>query len=274
MIEPTPLNLADYASFFAPRARDTNKGSFGSVLIIGGAAGMMGSVILAGMAALRCGAGLVSIATRDAHSVSISAIHPELMAHGVDDPEDLVPLLNKATVIVIGPGLGQTLWSRQMLELAFHSAKPLVVDADALNLLAQAPCNNDRWILTPHPGEAARLLGCTTHDIQADRIACAKQLQQRYSGVVVLKGAGSLVCGTDSLSICEQGNPGMATGGMGDVLSGVMGALLAQGFDLLSAAQCGVCLHATAGDLAAQALGQRGLIASDLWPYLQGLVNG
>ncbi len=274
MSEPTALHLVSFASQLAPRTRNANKGSFGHVLIIGGASGTMGSVILSGMAALRCGAGLVSIATRHAHCAGISSHYPELMVHGVDDPADLVPQLAKASVIVIGPGLGQTTWSQQLLALAFTTLKPLVIDADALNLLAQqAPCHCDQWVLTPHPGEASRLLACSVNEIQTNRVDAVQQLQQRYGGVAVLKGAGTLVSSAESLSICYQGNPGMATAGMGDVLTGVIGALLAQGFDLAKAAQCGVCLHAVAGDLAAQALGQRGLIASDLWSYLHTLVN-
>ncbi len=267
------IDFAHFSSRLAPRKRETNKGSFGHVLIIGGALGTMGSVILSAMAALRCGAGLVSIATCNAHCVSISAHYPELMVHGVDDPNELISLLAKASVIVIGPGLGQSLWSQQLVTLVLNTAKPLVVDADALNLLAQAPRACEQWILTSHPGEAARLLACTISAIQCRRPQSVQQLQRRYGGVVVLKGAGTLVATAASLSICQQGNPGMATAGMGDVLSGVIGALLAQGFDLKSAAQCGVCLHAMAGDLAATALGQRGLIASDLWLYLHQLVN-
>ena len=149
----------------------------------------------------------------------------------------------------------------------------MVVDADALNLLAVEPAHRDNWILTPHAGEAARLLGQTVEQVQADRIAAAVALQQKYGGVVVLKGAGTLVVNaTGDIAICSQGNPGMASGGMGDVLTGVIASLLAQGCDLTEAAQQGVCLHAHAADLAAQD-GQRGLLASDIFPYLRRLLG-
>ena len=150
---------------------------------------------------------------------------------------------------------------------------PKIIDADGLNLLAQYPQKSEKWILTPHPGEAARLLHCTTEDIQADRVNSVTELQATYGGVVILKGAGSLISTATTLSVCHAGNPGMASGGMGDILSGVIGGLVAQGVTLQQAAELGVCLHASAGDLAAQQLGERGLIASDLMPYLHKLVN-
>jgi NAD(P)H-hydrate epimerase len=150
----------------------------------------------------------------------------------------------------------------------------MVLDADALNLLAEDPLHRDNWILTPHPGEAARLLGVETPAIQADRFGTVDQLQQRYGGVVVLKGAGTLVRAADAnTGLCAQGNPGMASGGMGDILSGILGGLLAQGFTLNEAAQLGTCLHAAAGDAAAKSAGERGLLASDLLPWVRRLAN-
>ena len=270
----------------ASRKHDAHKGHFGHVLIIGGDAGMSGAVRLAGEAAARVGAGLVSIATQPTHAALISATRPELMCHGVTRAQDLTPLLARATVIIIGPGLGQTTWAQELLTavLEHTPSVPIVIDADALNLLAhyhQDGSNYERfnWILTPHPGEAARLLGCDTSAIQNDRYAAVQQLRHQFGGVNVLKGAGTLVLGNDPTAtprICVEGNPGMATGGMGDVLSGVIGGLVAQqlslNLDLTTAAYLGVALHAHAGDLAARD-GERGLLASDLFPYLRQLVN-
>ncbi|HEX23206.1 MAG TPA: NAD(P)H-hydrate dehydratase, partial [Chromatiales bacterium] len=233
--------------------------------------GMSGAARLAGEAALRCGAGLVSLVTRPEHVAAISAARPELMCHGVGDAIALKSLLHRATVLAIGPGLGQGVWGRQLLGAALASRLPLVVDADALNLLAAEPARRAQWVLTPHPGEAARLLGQTTSEIQADRLAAARALQQKYGGVVVLKGAGTLIVDSaGDVSLCSAGNPGMASGGMGDVLTGVIAALMAQGLACDEAARRGVCLHAAAADRAAAA-GQHGLLASDLFPHLREL---
>ena len=258
-----------------PRRADAHKGDFGHVLVVGGEQGMAGAARLAAEAAARCGAGLVSVATRAVHAASLNAGRPELMVHAVERPADLQPLLLRASIVVVGPGLGQGDWSRQLLEKVLDSGLPLVVDADALNLLARDPCTRDNWILTPHPGEAARLLGRSTAEVGADRFAAAGELAVRYQGVAVLKGAGSLIATPDeALRLCDRGNPGMASGGMGDVLSGVLGALLAQGMAPFEAASAGVFLHAQAADLAAAAQGERGLLASDLLPYLRELING
>ena len=256
-----------------PRARSAHKGCYGHVLVIGGDHGMAGAVRMAGEAALRSGAGLVSIATRLSHAPVISAARPELMAHGVEIVADLHKLFEKATVIAIGPGLGRSAWAQAMLSAVIETSKPIVMDADALNLLAENPVKRDNWILTPHPGEAARLLKTTTADIQAHRFGTARKIQQDYGGVCVLKGAGSLIDhGQDPVALCDAGNPGMASAGMGDVLTGVIVGLLAQGLDLIASARLGVCIHALAGDRAAVA-GERGIIATDLFGYIHRLVN-
>lgn len=258
----------------SPRAVDAHKGHFGHVLVVGGEQGMSGAARLAAEAAARCGAGLVSVATRAGHAAGLNAGCPELMVHAVSGVADLQPLLARASVVVVGPGLGQGDWSRHLFEAALDSRLPLVVDADALNLLARDPCQRDNWILTPHPGEAGRLLDCTATEVGEDRFAALGQLVERYRGVVVLKGAGTLtMTGGEPVHLCARGNPGMASGGMGDVLSGVLAALLAQGLDAFTAAGAGVFLHASAADLAARQQGQRGLLASDLMPWLRGLVN-
>jgi NAD(P)H-hydrate epimerase len=235
---------------------------------------MAGAVRLAAEAAVRCGAGLVSVATRAENVPGLNAGCYELMVHGVGQAAELDALLSRASVVVIGPGLGQSRWSRQLFERVVASKLPLVVDADALNLLARDPLSRDNWILTPHPGEAGRLLEQATAAIQQDRFAAIRQLVDRYHGVLVLKGAGSLVAaGSGPIRLCDQGNPGMASGGMGDVLSGVLAALLAQGLGLFEAASAGVWLHAKAADLAAGEHGERGLLAGDLLPFLRKLIN-
>ena len=234
---------------------------------------MAGAARLAGEAALRCGAGLVSVATRAEHSAAIMAACPELICHGVENARQLKALLAKASVIVIGPGLGQGGWATELLSAVLETTQPLVVDADALNLLAREPVCQQRWILTPHPGEAARLLRQDTAAIQSDRFAAAAAIHRKYGGVTVLKGAGSIVHSAGQAPmVCAAGNPGMAAAGMGDVLSGVLGGLLAQGLTPVQAARAGVCVHACAGDRAACA-GERGLLARDVIAQLRGVMN-
>jgi len=256
------------------READAHKGDFGHVLVVGGNRGMAGAARLAAEAAARCGAGLVSVACRAENVPGLNAGCYELMVHGVQQAAELDPLLSRASVVVIGPGLGQGRWSRQLFERVLASKLPLVVDADALNLLTRDPLSRDNWILTPHPGEAGRLLGQATSVIQQDRFAAIRRLVERYKGVLVLKGAGSLIAAASGpIRLCDQGNPGMASGGMGDVLSGVLAALLAQGLGLFDAASAGVWLHGKAADLAAGEHGERGLLAGDLMPFLRKLIN-
>ncbi len=241
--------------------------------MVGGAPGFSGAVKLAAEAALRVGAGLVSIATHPEHAAMLTVARPEIMCHAVTASEELHPLIEKANVIALGPGLQLTEWSKILFDTAAASHKPLIVDADALNWLAEHPRQNAHWVLTPHPGEAARLLKMTVQAVQENRVAAVQALQQKYGGVAVLKGAGTLVLSADHQpAICPFGNPGMATGGMGDVLTGVIAGLTAQHHDLTITAQLGVLVHALAGDLAAKQ-GERGMIASDLMPYLRQIVN-
>jgi len=257
------------------RARDSHKGRYGHVLAIGGDHGAGGSIRLTAEAALRVGAGLVSVATREAHVVAVLSSCPELMPQGVHVARNLGPLLERATVLALGPGLGREDWGRGLWQVALDAGKPTVLDADGLNLLAEHPrALPEQIVLTPHPGEAARLLKCTTAQVQADRFAAARALAQTHRAVVVLKGAGSLIASpAGELALCPWGNPGMASGGSGDAQTGVIAGLLAQGLSPWEAACLGTGVHARAGDLAARA-GERGLLASDLFPYLRALVNG
>ncbi len=258
-----------------PRLRGSHKGDFGHLLIVGGGPGMPGAVRLAAEAAARSGAGLVSVATHSQHAASLNTGRPEMMVRAVECASDLDPLLVHATVVVVGPGLGQSVWSQELLEKVLESRLPLVVDADALNLLANDPLHKDNWVLTPHPGEAARLLKCSIPAIQRDRFSAVKDLQAKFGGVTLLKGAGTLVAsGALPMGLCSLGNPGMASGGMGDVLSGVTGALLAQGMPTGRAAGQAVCVHARAADLLAERHGERGLLAGDLSTEIRRLING
>jgi NAD(P)H-hydrate epimerase len=254
-----------------PRARSAHKGRSGLVLLVGGDRGYTGAILLASRAALRTGAGLVAVATRGEHAAMLAAALPEAMFKGTDQGDDLLDRADKAKVIAIGPGLGRSEWAARLWKAALATPLPLVVDADALNLLAAEPLRRGNWVLTPHPGEAARLLGCGIADIERDRVAAVRALVQRYGGSVVLKGAGSLI-GGERLAVCPFGNPGMAVGGMGDALTGVIAALIAQGLGLQAAAEVGVAVHALAGDLAARD-GERGLLPSDLIECLRGVVN-
>lgn len=256
-----------------PRHRTAHKGEFGHLLIIAGNHGMAGAARLAAEAALRVGSGLVTVATRVEHLAAMAAVRPEVMWRGVETAADLRPLLQRATVVAIGPGLGQDGWAQQLFNGAVESGLPMVVDADALNLLALQPLKNSDWILTPHPGEAGRLLQCSAAAINQDRFHAVGALSQQYGGVVVLKGAGTLVAdATSEVAVCSGGNPGMASAGMGDVLTGVIGGLLAQGLNPNQAAQCGVALHAAAADTAAVA-GERGMLATDLFASFRLLLN-
>ena len=276
-IEPAAFAYrADALSGLFPlRPRDSHKGRNGHVLCIGGDYGSGGAILLATDAALHCGAGLASVATRVAHVPALLARRPEAMAHAIEDAAGLAPLLERADVIAIGPGLGQDAWGRALFDAALACAKPRVFDADALNLLARASHRLDgRDVITPHPGEAARLLGITVADVQRDRFAAAQALCECFGAQVVLKGAGSIVASPDAApAVICAGNPGMAVGGMGDLLTGCIAALLAQGFPPRDAAIAGALLHAGAGDAAARDAGERGLLPSDLLPWLRRLAN-
>lgn len=268
------LDQTIFCNTIAPRQKNSHKGCYGHVLVIGGGIGMPGATFLTAFAAFRIGAGSVSIATLPEHAQNMLPMLPETMIYPVKGVEDLLPLLTQATIVVIGPGLGEDQWANSLFQATLSAQLPLVIDASALRLLALQPQHDDNWILTPHPGEAASLLATTVKDIQSDRCQSAHLIQQRFGGSVVLKGVGSIITsGTDETYLCTAGNPGMASAGMGDVLSGVIGGLLAQGMRLTDAAKLGVWLHAKAADNATLHHGERGLIASDLMPYLRREIN-
>lgn len=265
------LGLNDLSLALPRRSRIAHKGVHGHLLIIGGNRGSVGAALLAARGALRTGVGLVSVATRARHAVPMTAAQPEVMAHAVENVEDLRPLLDRCNAIAIGPGLGQDEWARALWsEVASYPR--LVVDADALNLLALMPRRHDSWILTPHPGEAGRLLGTSAASVQEDRPGALRSLVAHYGGFPLLKGAGSLAWRGDMMALCPLGNPGMAVGGAGDVLTGVIGALVAQGLQPPAAATAGMLLHAHAGDLAAVG-GERGMLPSDLITALRQAAN-
>lgn len=275
-VSPAAFTLDDriIQQVLQKRPRNSHKGDFGDVLLVGGGLGMPGAICLAAKAALRVGAGRATAATRPEHLSHLLNGLPEAMVLGVHHAEQIQPLLDNAAVCLIGPGLGQDQWAMDLFNLVMASQLPMVIDASALRSLAAHPQYDDNWVLTPHPAEAAALLNCTTADVQQDRLKAVTAIQQRYGGTVVLKGVGSLIK-TDHAEtwLCAAGNPGMSSAGMGDVLGGVIAGLIAQKIPLAEAAKVGVQLHARAGDIAAQLHGERGLLASDLMPYLHQLVN-
>lgn len=274
------IGWSQVAPWIPARQPCAHKGQFGRVLIVGGDEGMGGAVVMAAEAAARTGAGLISVATRSLHVPAILTRCPEVMARAVRSRHDLLPLLERADAVVIGPGLGTGAWSQQLLQVTLESGKPLVLDADALNLIAAQgwadQLQGQTHVMTPHPGEAARLLNCSVADVQSDRFAAAARLQQTFGGVVLLKGAGTLIVGEDegSLpSLANVGNPGMATGGMGDVLSGMIGTFLAQGYGARASAELAACLHGEAARVAAWSKGYISLLPTDLIAALPALLR-
>jgi len=267
------LDANQLEAWLAPRRPTSNKGDHGKLVIIGGDHGTAGAIRMTGEAALRAGAGLVRVLTRIENIPPIITARPELMAHELT-PDSIDASLEWADVVVIGPGLGQQEWGKKALQKVENCRKPMLWDADALNLLAINPDKRHNRILTPHPGEAARLLSCSVAEIENDRLLSAQRLVKRYGGVAVLKGAGTIVaCESGALSIIDAGNAGMASGGMGDVLSGIIGALLGQHFNPYEAASVGCVVHGVAADKLAARYGTRGMLATDLFDTLRRVVN-
>ena len=259
--------------FLAPRPHTAHKGMYGRVLVIGGDHGFGGAALLSAESALRSGAGMVTLATRTEHVPAALTRMPEIMSAGIHSANQLMTLIEAASVLVVGPGLGQDSWGRSLLSAAANADRPQVWDADALNQLATRqvvlPKNS---VITPHPGEAARLLGISTQEVQNDRAAAAHALARTFNAVCVLKGSGSLIADVDGrLALCDRGHPAMATAGLGDVLAGLTGALMAQHMSAFDAACLAVWLHASAG----QKIGAsgRGMAASDIIPAIRQLLE-
>ena len=265
-------DASQLTGWLPPRRPTSHKGDHGRLVIVGGDHGTAGAIRMTGEAALRCGAGLVRVLTRSDNIIPIVTARPELMVHELT-PQTLEESLEWADVVVIGPGLGLQAWGKQALQKVENFRKPMLWDADALNLLAINPDKRHNRILTPHPGEAARLLNCSVAEIESDRLLSAQRLVKRYGGVAVLKGAGTVIASEDALGIIDAGNAGMASGGMGDVLSGIIGALLGQKLPLYDAACAGCVAHGAAADQLAARYGTRGMLASDLFCTLRRVVN-
>lgn len=267
------LDARQTGEWLHPRRPCSNKGDHGRLVVIGGDIGFAGAIRMASEAALRSGAGLVRVLTHKDHAGPLLTARPELMVQELTD-ESLSEALEWADVVVVGPGLGQKAWGKQALGRVAKSDKPALWDADALNLLAITPEKRQNRVLTPHPGEAARLLGCTVRDIESDRLLSVRKLVEQYGGVVVLKGAGTLIASEQGeLAIADVGNAGMASGGMGDVLSGIIGGLLAQKLTMYDAACAGTVIHGAAADEVARQQGVRGMLATDLLAVIAPLVN-
>lgn len=257
------------------RGINSHKGSHGKLLCVGGNEGTAGAIRLASEAALRTGAGMVRVYTHSNAIMPVSIGRPELMVTS----DNLSEALEWASCVAIGPGLGQDEWAQEtfsdVIKHCINSEKPLIIDADALNLLAMQSIKYKllRCVLTPHPGEAARLLNKTTEEIEADRFSHARFCAQQYSATCVLKGAGTLIDDGQYLWVCEEGNPALAVGGSGDVLTGIIGGLLAQGLTSCEAARYGVTLHAKAADILTEQYGERGMLPSDLFSVVRQLIN-
>lgn len=265
----------DTTQGLAKRKNNSHKGSHGKLLCVGGNSGTAGAIRLTSEAALRTGAGMVKVYTHPDSVLAVSIGRPELMVTATD----LITALEWATCVAIGPGLGKDNWSittfETVMQYCFKHNKPMVVDADALNLIAQnsffASLNDT--VITPHPGEASRLLNCSVGEIEANRYHSVKQLVHKFATTCVLKGAGSIIANKTKTRVCTDGNPALAVGGSGDVLTGIIAALIAQGLTTEHAAYYGVVLHARAGDCAADKHGQIGMLAGDLAPIVRELLN-
>ena len=271
------LNRKTLKGYLRPRSKTSHKGESGHVLLLGGNYGMPGAIIMAAEAAIHCGAGRVTVATREEHLPALAIRRPEVMARAVESKEAMQAMLQGKNVVVAGPGLGQDDWAYTLLREVMASESSVVLDADALNLLSQHPQLRRRRkspiILTPHPGEASRLLQTHSNKIEQDRFSAVAECVEQFGAITLLKGAGTLISdGTDNY-LCSAGNPGMAVAGMGDVLSGVLGALLAQGLDPLKATQLACWLHSSAADDIVAQQGEIGLLATQLMPVIREKLN-
>jgi NAD(P)H-hydrate epimerase len=254
------------------RENHSHKYDYGHILVVGGNEGMAGAARLCAEACLRSGAGLVSVATKDTNSEVILAGRYELMVHGVRKEQQLQELIDRCNVIIIGPGLGRDDWAKTMLSTVLSSELPKVVDADALSLLREIGHKCKNSIITPHSGEAARLLQTESQKVEAHRVNAITSLRQ-ISDVIVLKGSQTLISDDKEIYVNKTGNPALATAGTGDVLAGVIGALLGQKLSLIEAARLGVWLHGLAADAYVNDGNHEGsMIASDLIEYFKKMI--
>lgn len=272
-----PIFLSTYEDIIADlpvRTLSAHKGDSGRLLLVGGAAGYGGAILMCAQGALRAGAGLVKVATDKSNSVAINAARPELMTVDMNNLDEFKEALAWADVIAIGPGLSQSEHAEKLVELVLGADKPAVLDADALNIISRIGNSfSRRTIMTPHAGEAARLLHSTVDKVNADRYHAVYELQQRNGGVVLLKGAGTLVCDGKSITIIKEGSPALASGGMGDLLTGIISALRGQGLSSMQSTVAGACIHGRAGTLSGEDFGIIGTLTLDLLPYIRYLVN-
>jgi len=276
-IRPTPITPKQVAAFLKPRPKDSHKGQFGTVTVIGGDRGTVGAALLAGRAALKMGAGCVHVGLLADNAPVVDMQMPELMLHTASAALSST----KPDVLAVGCGLGQSMAAQKLLYDALQTGAALVLDADALNIIALRPDlrgmlhgRKAPTVCTPHPGEAARLLACSTDDIQADRAAAAHALAKKLNASVVLKGAGSLCATSDGkLYLNQTGNPGMSTAGMGDVLSGMLAAFIAQGISADDALLLAVHLHGAAGDELAKQQATLGMSATEVTEWARWLLN-
>lgn len=258
------ITIDTLKSLLPKRAPDTHKHACGHVVVVGGDAGMSGAPLLAGRSALRAGAGLVTLATHPDSVLPARVSTPELMCHGVHHPQQLVSLLGMADVVVVGPGMQANAWSQAMIQWVVDAGTPMVVDAGALGYLLDKELDLTQCVCTPHPGEAAWMLGVSSAVVQKNRPKATETLVEQFGGTMVLKGAGTLIRHQADTMCCPFGTPGLATAGTGDVLAGMIGALLAQGCTPFDAATLGVGLHALAGEVAAQEKTVYSMLASDV----------
>ena len=273
--QSTPLTrfcAAHLADWLPPRRATSHKGDHGKLVIVGGDRGTAGAIRMCGEAALRSGAGLVRVLTHPENVAPSVTVRPELMVDELTS-QTRKAALQWADVVAIGPGRGQREWGRSALRTVESFNKPMVWDADALNLLAFNPDKRHNRVLTPHPGEAARLLNVSVAEIESDRLLSAQRLVKRYGGVAVLKGAGTVIASDDATGIIDAGNAGMESGGMGHLLSGIIGALRGQKLPLYDAACAGCVAHGAAADRLAARYGTRGMLATDLFCTLRRVVN-
>ena len=274
---PTPITQKQVAAYLKPRPKDSHKGLFGTVTIIGGGTGMVGAALLAGRAALKMGAGQVHVGMLADNAPVVDVLQPELMLHSAANALKST----KPDVLVMGCGLSHGPAAQKVLYDALLLDVPLVLDADALNIIAQRPdlrgmlhTRKALAVCTPHPGEAARLLACSTTDIQADRTGSALALAKKLNCGVALKGAGSICATSDGkLHLNQTGNPGMSSAGMGDVLSGMIAAFIAQGLTTDEAMLLGVYLHGAAGDELAKQQATLGMSATEVTEWARWLLN-